>query len=521
MLMEQQNSSRLNNKIPPILDDLAEFARGVERALHQRDFSRAAWLIEENIGATWYGFPPHRTSVILRQIVENLNRPPPLLLATYRIISSSTADISNTQMLMESLDADSPSQMYILAMFRMTDFRMHGYLARAVEQGETVKDQLRQISSGNPSRDGWLLHAAVQTGTVAMLAGDFTCALGQFLKAQVLPRVPQFPFLEREAIVKSALIHACFGNAATADGLLKRTGNIQRSSSWSEGHIDTQEELVRILTYPGDVQEALERLEAISLQDISEMWPFYIVAFHRVLEGAGHHDELEHQLEMFDSLPFPQVEGDGFTGSVIPLKRAMVALHVGRGAAALKFMARPDPELTYTKLTQSAVDLYVGKVQQAKDQARNLRKETRGFRLLEIRRLSVLATAQFVPGELEASVETLKLAAALPRGLSPHEITLFSPDIRKLAEECVPNWPTNSQGKAIFLPQLPKPGHTLTGREVKILELLSRGLTRAEMAEELFVSVSTIKTQLRSLYRKLEVSSAADAIFEGERRGVL
>ena len=65
-------------------------------------------------------------------------------------------------------------------------------------------------------------------------------------------------------------------------------------------------------------EEALEQLEAISLHDIGEMWPFYILAVHRVLEGGGYHDELEHRLEMFDSMPFP---GLMVTGSLEVLFR--------------------------------------------------------------------------------------------------------------------------------------------------------------------------------------------------------
>ena len=269
------------------------------------------------------------------------------------------------------------------------------------------------------------------------------------------------------------------------------------------------------------MEEALDRLEAISLQDIGEMWPFYILALHRILEAAGHHDELELQLEMIDTLPFPRIDGEGFTGSVIPLKRAMVALSVGRGAQAVRHLERADPSLTYTKLVKAATDLYLGRTQQAMDQAHELRKETRGFRLMEIRRLSVLATAHYMSSDHSACIETLRWAASLPRGLNETETLLFSTEMQHLAAEHVDTWPKPSGAKPIFVPDLPKPGRALTGREIEILELLALGYSRAEIADQLFISVSTVKTQLQSLYRKLDVSSAADAVFEGERRGVI
>jgi DNA-binding CsgD family transcriptional regulator len=519
--MELQEDPQLNNKRPVHHDELAQLAEIVERVLARRDFSRAATIIDENFAATFLSFPPHRSAEIFDQIVTNIDHPPPFLVTAHRIMRAAGADLDNTRALTESFDGGDPSQMFVLSLFRMADFRMHGRIAEAVEQVDSAETHLAHPSFNPQQRRGWMVHAAVQIGITMMLAGDFTRALSSFMRAQMLPAAPPFTFLEREAIVKSALIHASFGNATTADGLLKRTGRIQRTSSWVETHLDAQEEFVRTLTYSGDVEEALDRLEAISLQDIGEMWPFYIVALHRILEASGHHDELELQLEMIDTLPYARIDGEGFTGSVIPLKRAMVALRVGRGAKAVRFLERADPKLTYTKLVKAATDLYLGRTQQALDQAHELRKETRGFRLMEIRRLSIMATAQHMRSDYNACIETLRWAASLPRGLSPHETLLFNTDMQQLAAEHVETWPQPPSAKPIFLPDLPKPGRALTGREIEILELLALGHSRAEIAEQLFISVSTVKTQLQSLYRKLDVSSAADAVFEGERRGVI
>jgi hypothetical protein len=396
--MELQDGPGLNNKRSVHHDQLTRLANTIERALVRRDFSRAASVVDENFAATLFTFPPHRGAEILDQIVSNLDQPPPFLAAAHAIMRASQAELNNTRALTETFDEDNHSQMFLLALFRMADFRMHGRIAEAVEQVDSAETHLAHPSFSPQERREWMLHAAVQIGITSVLAGDFTRALSSFMRAQMIPAAPPFTFLEREAIVKSALIHASFGNATTADGLLKRTGRVQRTSSWVETHLDAQEEFVRILTYSGDVEEALDRLEAISLQDIGEMWPFYVVALHRILEAAGHHDELELQLEMLDTLPFPRTDGEGFTGSVIPLKRAMAALRVGRGAEAVRFLERADPSLTYTKLVKAATDLYLGRTQQAMDQAHELRKETRGFRLMEIRRLSVLATAQHISG---------------------------------------------------------------------------------------------------------------------------
>lgn len=53
---------------------------------------------------------------------------------------------------------------------------------------------------------------------------------------------------------------------------------------------------------------------------------------------------------------------------------------------------------------------------------------------------------------------------------------------------------------------------TLTNRESQVLELLEQGLTQKEMAKTLFVSVSTVKRYLESLYKKLNANNKTVAI---------
>ncbi len=68
------------------------------------------------------------------------------------------------------------------------------------------------------------------------------------------------------------------------------------------------------------------------------------------------------------------------------------------------------------------------------------------------------------------------------------------------------------------LAALPVP---LSGREHTILRELSAGRSPAEMAAELVVSANTIKTQVSSLYRKLNVHSREEALAEATRLHLL
>lgn len=61
----------------------------------------------------------------------------------------------------------------------------------------------------------------------------------------------------------------------------------------------------------------------------------------------------------------------------------------------------------------------------------------------------------------------------------------------------------------------------LTRREDEILDLLGKGLSNRELGQVLGVSEDTIKTHLKSLFRKLDVSDRAEAVREGLRRGFI
>jgi DNA-binding CsgD family transcriptional regulator len=51
----------------------------------------------------------------------------------------------------------------------------------------------------------------------------------------------------------------------------------------------------------------------------------------------------------------------------------------------------------------------------------------------------------------------------------------------------------------------------LTAREVEVLRLVARGLTDIQVAERLYLSTNTVKTHLRSIYNKLDVTSRTAA----------
>lgn len=58
----------------------------------------------------------------------------------------------------------------------------------------------------------------------------------------------------------------------------------------------------------------------------------------------------------------------------------------------------------------------------------------------------------------------------------------------------------------------------LTKRETQIIEEVARGKTRGQIAEELFIDIETVKSHLKNIYRKLNVSSRAEAISTARKK---
>jgi LuxR family transcriptional regulator, maltose regulon positive regulatory protein len=61
----------------------------------------------------------------------------------------------------------------------------------------------------------------------------------------------------------------------------------------------------------------------------------------------------------------------------------------------------------------------------------------------------------------------------------------------------------------------------LTERELDVLRLLDGELSTWQIAYRLYVAPSTVKTQLKSIYRRLGVSSRKTAAEEARARGVI
>jgi DNA-binding NarL/FixJ family response regulator len=61
----------------------------------------------------------------------------------------------------------------------------------------------------------------------------------------------------------------------------------------------------------------------------------------------------------------------------------------------------------------------------------------------------------------------------------------------------------------------------LTGRELEILTLVAKGFSVAEVGEMLAIAPRTVTTHVQHIYKKLEVSSRSEAVFEAVNLGLI
>jgi ATP/maltotriose-dependent transcriptional regulator MalT len=65
------------------------------------------------------------------------------------------------------------------------------------------------------------------------------------------------------------------------------------------------------------------------------------------------------------------------------------------------------------------------------------------------------------------------------------------------------------------------PGDPLTAREIDVLQLVARSLSNSEIAQELFVSATTVKAHLAHIYTKLGVGDRTAAVTAALERRII
>jgi DNA-binding NarL/FixJ family response regulator len=130
--------------------------------------------------------------------------------------------------------------------------------------------------------------------------------------------------------------------------------------------------------------------------------------------------------------------------------------------------------------------------------------------------ITIFGDEESVIGALEAGARGYVLKGALE-----HDIAA---DIRHLRNGGSPLSPVIArQVLKRLVPEhsTPVSDGLLTPRESEILNAIARGFSYAETAGLLHISVQTVHSHLKNIYKKLAVHSKTEAVFEADRRRLL
>lgn len=117
------------------------------------------------------------------------------------------------------------------------------------------------------------------------------------------------------------------------------------------------------------------------------------------------------------------------------------------------------------------------------------------------------ALAAGAAGYVAKSVAAADLVAAIERVHAGEIVTPAPTAPEAEASDDFGRWPGAELG--------------LSPRESEVMALICQGLSNDEIAERAFIGINTVKTYVRTLYRKIEVGTRAQAVLWGVEHGFL
>ena len=130
--------------------------------------------------------------------------------------------------------------------------------------------------------------------------------------------------------------------------------------------------------------------------------------------------------------------------------------------------------------------------------------------------LTTYDTDEYIFGGIEAGAR-----AYLLKDSSPAEVLGAIRAVHRGESPIQPSVATRLLDRVSQLAQDPPPGPALSDRELEVLTLISAGAANKEIAAELFIAESTVKTHVIRIFNKLGVRDRTEAAMEAARRGII
>lgn len=406
--------------------------------------------------------------------------------------------------------------------------RRRGLFARAHRYGQQLAHIAAAAQAHHPDRILPLLPSLqLNIGIAAMLGNQTEHAAEHLEAAYESWPAGDSSYVARDAAGKLALHHAIAGDTRRADRWLYQHHIAPQFDGWIRDASAAPAVAARLLV-------AVDRLDLSTAEQVSEtildqlepyeFWAhtLYAQSHHALVERDSHHmlgqiatarakHRQWHTPDCAAVVLLAAAQADLLlahgrgneahavldaapTHPLIQVCRARLALLSGSTARALHLAADTfDPTMT----PRTRTELFL-----VRACATHLVGDTNGA-----------ATAVGLALRATRATGTLRPYTTLPRE-QLSQLAAYTPELAELL-----NSPALRQQPEIFPASVTL--ITLTHRERLVLHHIAAGHTVGQTAAALYVSVNTIKTQLRSLYRKLGAATRADALTHARRWGLL
>lgn len=402
-------------------------------------------------------------------------------------------------------------------------------LGRYRESAELAREALDVANAQGPSGASMLTPVFTRGAALSLfLVGDVKGAHAAVADTFV---VPQSQSSRNLSFSDAAGYKAIDGDMPTSEAMLAQIDHGAWKTTNERGHLGSFGHIARSYAFleRGEWAQARATLEGIERHSVtSDLWPYLQepVMFARLAEGEA----LAEARRVEEMLEGPlAASGAGESLGLFRVKAFLVALWLaaGRPARARKLLEGYAADDFRTLPARALLALVAGDA----DQSMRLVSRSLDFFTTPRMRTAVHAlgaAAALRAGDREVALSMIGLASALSREYGLISPLLLLPDRDRDALADLSRESGGADDVAMFdsldvattirevsaMPQF-------TERERVVVHALARHTSPARIAEELFVSPNTVKTQLRSAYKKLGVHSRPEALRRAESLGLL
>ncbi len=408
--------------------------------------------------------------------------------------------------------------------------RLAGEHDRAAEMTRRLSHLVRGALEARPDDVGPQLPIMrLQWGITYQLAGAFAESAVELRLAHRSALGQRVDFIALNAAGNSAMNWAVIGEP-------------RRTEEWlelEEAHPDTEgwfEPMIKVGGLVARTLVALDRLDLVGAgkwldelgeaSEREELWPYITFAHCRYALATGQAYTGMAVLQRAVTSHSAAIRNGSAISRLMTALEIELRLALGEGNRALAILEAQPVEAPLIVATAARAHLLTGAPAAALALCRKCDWFSQPFTRTQLEVLLIEAAAHRTLGEKAAAARSWAHAAALADRTGLLGTLATVP--RELVAALDAAAPLPSPAAASFLasdvPEIYPPAvhHVeLTEREHAVLLELAQGLSTLEIARKLFVSTNTVKSQLRSLYRKIGAHSRDEALEIAYRTGLI